>query len=51
MSDIATDNCSSTIKKCCDEIDSNLIKRTCDIGHHKKNLKAHVKRFLHTIKV
>ena len=38
---IATDNDSSTIKKCRDEIDPNLQKHG-DVGHTTKNLKAHV---------
>ena len=41
MSAIATNNDSSTIKKCRDEIDPNLQKHA-DVGHTTKNLKAHV---------
>ena len=41
VSGIATDNDSSTIKKCRDEIDPNLQKHG-DVGHTTKNLKAHV---------
>ena len=41
MSAIATNDDSSTIKKCCDEIDPNLQKHA-DVGHTTKNLKAHV---------
>ena len=41
VSAIATDNKSSTIKKCRDEIDPNLQKHA-DVGHTAKNLKARV---------
>ena len=41
VSAIATDNDSSTIKKCRDEMDPNLQKHI-DVGHTTKNLKAHV---------
>ena len=41
VSAIATDNDSSTINKCRDEIDPNLQKHG-DVGHTTKNLKAHV---------
>ena len=41
VSAIATDNDSSTIKKCHDEIDPNLQKHA-DVGHTTQNLKAHV---------
>ena len=41
VSAIATDNDSSTIKKCRDEIDPNLQKHA-DVGHTTKNLKVHV---------
>ena len=43
VSAIATDNDSSTIKKCRDEIDSNLQKHA-DVGHTTKKLEAHVKK-------
>ena len=43
VSAIATDNDSSTINKCRDEIDPNLQKHG-DVGHTTKNLKADVER-------